>query len=96
MFGALQTLLAASLVNLLTQLIYTGTKSPQKGILFFCKAWSMPVLFCSFTRLNIKRGTDGVLDFSGLTSVSLNSRDGRSIKAAIVFFLFHLIDLTIN
>ena len=46
--GAIPTLTTSNLANLLTQLIYTRTKSPQKGIYFFRKAWNMPVLFCSF------------------------------------------------
>ena len=41
--GAIPTL-TSNLANLLTQLIYTGTKSPQKGIPAFRKAWNMPVL----------------------------------------------------
>ena len=34
-----------NLANLLTQLVYTRTNSPQKGIPFFPKAWNMPVPF---------------------------------------------------
>ena len=41
--------LTSKLANLLTQLIYSKTKSPQIGIPLFCKAWNMPVLFISLT-----------------------------------------------
>ena len=38
-------LLTSNLANLLTQPIYTRSKSPQKGIPLSLKAWNMPVLF---------------------------------------------------
>ena len=44
MYGAVPTL-TCLLANLLTQLIYTGTKSPLKGIPLFRKVLNMPVLF---------------------------------------------------
>ena len=34
-----------TLTYLLTQLIYTRTKSPQKGLPLLRKAWNVPVLF---------------------------------------------------
>ena len=37
--------LTSNLANLLNQLIYTRTKSPQKGLPVLRKAWNMPVLF---------------------------------------------------
>ena len=41
---AIPTLTYSNLANFLTQLIYTRTNSPQKGIPLFRKAWNMPVL----------------------------------------------------
>ena len=37
--------ITSNLANLLTQLIYNKTDSPQKGIAFFRKAWNMSLLF---------------------------------------------------
>ena len=34
----------SNLANLLTQLIYTKTKSPQRDIPLILKAWNIPVL----------------------------------------------------
>ena len=58
--GAIPTLTYLSnLANLLTQLIYTISKSPQKGIPLFHKAWSMPVLFCIyFYQIHINMTSD--------------------------------------
>ena len=51
MSGAIPILTYLWLSYLLTQLIYAGTKSPQKGLLLFRKAWNMPVFFSiCFTR----------------------------------------------
>ena len=43
--GAIPTLTYLCLSYLLTQLIYARTKSPQKGLLLFRKAWNIPVFF---------------------------------------------------
>ena len=41
MSSAISTLTYLQLNYLLTQLIYARTKSPQKGLFFFHKAWNM-------------------------------------------------------
>ena len=48
MAGAIPTPTNFYLSNLLTQLIYARTKSPQKSLLLLNKAWNMPVLFSIF------------------------------------------------
>ena len=46
---------------LLSQLIYARTKSPHKGLLLFCKAWNMPVLFSiCFCQIHISLTNDCV------------------------------------
>ena len=45
MSDAISTLTYLKLSYLLTQLFQARTKSPQKGLLLFRKAWNMPVLF---------------------------------------------------
>ena len=45
MSGAIPILTHLWLRYLLTQLIYSRTKSPQKGLFLFRKAWNMSVLF---------------------------------------------------
>ena len=61
MFGAIPTLTYLELSCLLTQLIYARTKSPQKGLLLFCKAWDMPVLFSiCFYQIHISMTNDCV------------------------------------
>ena len=45
----------------LTQVIYGRTKSPQKGIFLFHKAWNMPVLFSiCFYQINSNMSNDFV------------------------------------
>ena len=45
MSGAIPILTYLQLSYLLTQLIYARTKSPQKGLFLFRKAWNMSVVF---------------------------------------------------
>ena len=67
MSGAIPTLTYPNLANLLTQIIYPRTKSPQKGIPLFRKAWNIPVLFwIYFYQIHINITNDRVLDMSGL------------------------------
>ena len=52
---------AIPLSYLLAQLIYARTKSLQKGLLLFCKAWNMPVLFSiCFYQIHISMTNDCV------------------------------------
>ena len=52
---------AIPLSYLLAQLIYARTKSLQKGLLLFCKAWNMPVLFSiCFYQIHINMTNDCV------------------------------------
>ena len=61
MSGAIPILTYLWLSYLLTQLIYAGTKSPQKGLLLFRKAWNMPVLFSiCFYQIHINMTNDCV------------------------------------
>ena len=61
MSGAIPTLTYLKLCYLLTQLIYARTKSPQKALLLFRKAWSMPVLFSiCFYQIHINTTNDCV------------------------------------
>ena len=61
MSGAMPTLTYPQLSYLLTQLIYARTKSPQKGLLLFRKAWNMPVLFSiCFYQIHISMTNDCV------------------------------------
>ena len=55
MSGAIPILTYLWLSYLLTQLIYARTKSPQKGLFLFRKAWNMSVLFSiCFYQIHIK------------------------------------------
>ena len=66
--GAIPTLTYSNLANFLTQLIYTRTKSPQKGIPVFRKAWNMPVLSLIYSyQIHSHKTNDCVLDLSELT-----------------------------
>ena len=59
MSSAIPTLTYLQLSYLLTQLIYARTKSPQKGLLLFRKAWNMPVLFSiCFYQIHINMTND--------------------------------------
>ena len=61
MSDAIRILPYLKLSCLLTQLIYTRTKSPQKGLLLFRKAWNMPVLFSiCFYQIHINMTNDCV------------------------------------
>ena len=61
MFDAIPILTYLYLSYLLTQLIYARSKSPQKGLFLFCKAWNMPVLFSNcFYQIHIKMTNDCV------------------------------------
>ena len=59
MSGAIPTLTYLQLSCLLTQLIYARTKSPQKDLLLFRKAWNMPVVFSNcFYQIHISMTND--------------------------------------
>ena len=58
MSGAIPILTYLWLSYLLTQLIYAGTKSPQKGLLLFRKAWNMPVSSICFYQIHINMTND--------------------------------------
>ena len=61
MSGAIPILTYLQLSYLLTQLIYARTKSPQKGLFLFRKAWNMPVLFSiCFYQIHINMTNDCV------------------------------------
>ena len=61
MSGVIPILTYLQLSYLLTQLIYARTKSPQKGLLLFRKAWNMPVLFSiCFYQIHINMTNDCV------------------------------------
>ena len=61
MSGAIPALTYLLLSYLLTQLIYGRTKSPQKALVFFRKAWNMPVLFSiCFYQIHINMANDCV------------------------------------
>ena len=61
MSSAISTLTYLQLNYLLTQLIYARTKSPQKGLFLFRKAWNMPVLFSiCFYQIHISMTNDCV------------------------------------
>ena len=59
--GAIPMLTYLQLSYLLTQLTYARTKSPQKGLFFFQKAWIMLVLFSAcFYQIHINVNNDCV------------------------------------
>ena len=61
MSSAIPILTYLQLSYLLTQLIYARTKSPQKGLFLFHKAWNMPVLFSiCFYQIHISMTNDCV------------------------------------